>query len=128
MPLKAGLHSEYTNEAQYGCVFFAEGDITRRRATAGPHFEEWAAKNEATIRRHRPEVKDYGLWIVEGTYEAQKTWLNVWAGEGKKVSLYFSAGIDGAASLEAGGGFSVASASEGWVEYSAKVCLSSYIF
>ena len=54
-------------------------------------FEAWVKKNEQKLLQIRPELLDYGLWMIKSTYSTRSCALNAWMDKGRSLYVGFQA-------------------------------------
>lgn len=91
--------------------------ITRDAFLYEAPFQKWYRDNAQTLLEKRPEVKDYDVRIVTGTYAAKACSLNATISKEKSVTVGFAAGAVGLSEAAPAGTWYSSSADEGWAYY-----------
>jgi hypothetical protein len=65
----------------------------RKGIAAFSVLHEWIKENAKSILKERPEVTDYGLWVVTSIWSAVEAAINCWSGTHKSVDVGFNAKV-----------------------------------
>lgn len=117
LPVAAsGTYSFSANKAE-GAVLLTVPPVVHERYYFESPFKNWVKKNAAAILKRRPEVKEYGLWIVTSTYATKACAINMWKEGGYRVEIGFLARAVGIGELGPSGKWMKDQRLEGWNEY-----------
>jgi hypothetical protein len=128
IPVTASAAYSYSTESTVGAILLTTPPITHERYYHESTFKNWVKKNASVIFQGWPEVKKHDLWIITSTYATKKCAINM-SYKGKRCfNVGFSAKVVGIGEAGPSGEWHRDQADEGWVEYTAEVCLNCLNF
>ena len=89
-------------------------------------FEAWVKQNSEKLLQIRPEIKDYGLWVVKWTYTTKSCALNAWTDKDKQVTLGFQVSAVNVGEAAPHGTWYQSTSDGGWIGSSATVITHPY--
>ncbi|KAI9695007.1 MAG: hypothetical protein M1822_000624 [Bathelium mastoideum] len=96
-------------------VLLVNGAVSHRRYYHEAPFKDWVAANAKRILEERPEVREYGLWVVTSTWSAAEAAINCWSGRQKGVDVGFNVNVVEIGELAPKGSWYHAGGSDGWI-------------
>lgn len=116
----------FSTDKAEGAVLLTVPPVVHERYYYESPFKKWMKTNAAAILKRRPEVKEYGLWIITSTYATKACAINMWKEGGYRVEIGFLAKAVGIGELGPSGEWMKDARLEGWSEYEfAKVLIAS---
>jgi hypothetical protein len=115
VPLEAGSCFRFETGTSAGSVLLTNGPVSHSRYYHEAPFKQWIAANSKSILNERPEVRDYGLWVVTSTWSVAEAAINCWSGRQKGVDVGFNFKVVEIGELAPKGGWYHAGESDGWI-------------
>jgi hypothetical protein len=115
VPLGTGSCFRFESSTSAGAVLLVDGAVSHHRYYYEAPFKEWIVANAKSILKDRPEVRDYGLWVITSTWSAAEASINCWSGTQKGVDVGFNFKVVGIGEVAPKGGWHHAGESEGWI-------------
>lgn len=91
LPVNLSAAYAYSTETANGAVLLTAPPVVHERYYFESHFKKWVKENAKILMQKRPEVKDYGFWIVTSTFATKLCEINMWKTGGKGVKVGFAA-------------------------------------
>lgn len=127
IPISASAVYSFSTDDTAGAVLLTAPPVVHERYYYESPFKDWVKANAVEILRLRPEVKEYGLWIVTSTYGTKMAAINMWKQAGQSVKVGFSAKAVGVGECGPSGEWYKDDRQEGWNEFgSPEVCVSDH--
>lgn len=117
VPLAAGSCFRFETGESAGAVLLTNGAVTHRRYLYEAPFRNWVSENAKAILRERPEVADYGLWVVTSTWTAAEASINCWHSQQKAVDVGFNIEVVEIGELAPKGQWQHAESADGWTHF-----------
>ncbi|KAK0390649.1 hypothetical protein NLU13_0153 [Sarocladium strictum] len=117
VPLAAGTCFRFETGSSAGAVLLTNGPVTHRRYFHEAPFKKWVAENAKAILHERPEVAEYGLWVVTSTWTASEAALNCWSSERRAVDVGFNVQVVEIGELAPKGQWKHAGSADGWIHF-----------
>lgn len=116
---------EYKSDESSGAVLITMKPISSRGFLHESPFTRWVHDNiDALMASPRSEeIKRHGLAVIRDTHSTKKCLMNVWESGKRAFSVGLTVDAHGALDLGVSGGWSHATESGGWREFSPKVSL-----
>lgn len=117
VPLAVGTCFRFETGGSAGAVLLTNGPVSHTRYLHEAPFKQWVAENAKSILAERPEVADYGLWVVTSTWTASEAALNCWNRQHKNIDVGFNAQVVEIGELAPKGQWQHAGSADGWIHY-----------
>lgn len=121
MPSSVKAVCEYKSNNSFGAVLLTAPAVTREAYYHKSSFRSWESKNAKLVLSLYPEVREYGLWIITGTWSATECSITAWKNQEEKVSVGFGAGAPDVANIDTSAGWYAGSSSGGWTNMKEEV-------
>ena len=117
LPVNLSAAYAYSTEKANGAVLLTAPAVVHERYYFESHFKKWVKENAKILMQKRPEVKDYGFWIVTSTFATKLCEINMWKTGGKGVKVGFAAKALGVGEAGPSGEWRHGGKEDGWNEY-----------
>jgi len=127
VPVGVGSCFRFESSDTSGSVLLVKGPVVHRRYYHESPFKRWIGANAKAILKARPEVIEYGLWVVTSTWAANEVAVNCWNEQRRGVDVGFDVGVVEIGELAPKGGWFHAGEADGWVKVEgSEVRVNSY--
>jgi hypothetical protein len=116
IPADVGSCFRFENSDVSGSVLLVQGPVVHRRYYHESPFKRWVADNEKAILAARPEVIEYGLWVVTSTWSASEVAVNCWREQRRGVDVGFNVRVVEIGELAPKGAWFNAGEADGWIK------------
>ncbi|TFK44651.1 hypothetical protein BDQ12DRAFT_673333 [Crucibulum laeve] len=120
LPVSASAVYSFSTDTDSGAILLTIPPVVHDRYYYESPFKNWVKHNAVTLLKRRPEIKDYGLWIITSTYTTKKCAINLWKKSGKALKVAFSAKVVGIGECGPSGEWSKDQNEQGWSEFGSK--------
>ena len=121
IPVEAAVSYEFWSSTDHGAILYCPSIVLQRGFHHRYEFKQWAKANAKQLAKIRPEVKEFGFYVVTTTYATDDVWINAWAEEGQKVAMGFEVSAVETGEIAPSGDFFRGGSASGWTH--PEVCM-----
>jgi hypothetical protein len=127
-PVGARIHFSLDSSTKDGAVLLCNTSVFREGYRDEGILWKWGKANAKAILKNRPDVKQYGFYVVKATWVTEDVWVNAWTDSEKDISIGFDVHAAGHGELAPKIQYKKGHSAGGWVHPVPKVEVCRSLF
>jgi hypothetical protein len=99
LPDDIGGVVKYHTGADFGAVLMCDNEVVAEGYEIRNPFKEWLKENAKRLVKNHPDLRDYGVCVVTGTYSSTDIHITAWDNPHNEVALGFKTGATAIGSI-----------------------------